>query len=110
MRAVLGCVVSLCLATVGCGGDSNTFSCLSGSGTSQLCIDTTTTSNVTPNCGASTRVDACPHAGSDGGCVHSFSAGGATLEQKIWYYSGSATATSQEMSDCANNGGSWVQP
>jgi hypothetical protein len=98
-------------AAAGCGGDGgNSFSCLSGSGTSQLCIDTTTNAPGTPNCGSGTRVDTCPHAGADGGCVHSFAAGGTSLKQTIWYYSGTASLTSQEMSDCTDNGGTWIAP
>ena len=55
-------------------------------------------------------VSACSHTGADGACIQSFAAGGASLSQTIWYYSGSATAKSQEMSDCTNNGGAWISP
>jgi hypothetical protein len=81
-----------------------------GSGTSQLCTETTTNVPGPANCGGGTRVDACPRAGADGGCRHSFAANGVSLNQTIWYYSGTAPETSQEMSDCTNNGGSWTQP
>jgi len=56
------------------------------------------------------QVDSCSHEGSDGGCVHAFSSDGTSLTQTIWYYSGVAATTSQEMIDCANNGGTWIQP
>ncbi len=111
MRLLVGVVMSVGLATASCGGDGgNSFSCLSGTGTAELCIDTTTNAGGTPNCGTGMRVDACPHTGSDGGCRHAFAAGGASLAQTIWYYSGTAASTSQEMSDCVDNGGSWIQP
>jgi len=102
---VMGLVVS---ALVGCGSDGSSFSCLTGSGTSQLCIETTTNVSGAPNCGGGTQVSACPRTGADGACRHSIAAGGASLTQTIWYYSG--TNTSQEMSDCTSNGGVWIQP
>ena len=111
MKILVGTLGSLLLAIFGCGGSGgNTFACVMGSGTGQLCIETTTNVPGNPNCGAGMRVDACPRAGADGACRHSFSSGGASISQTIWYYSGTAGETSQEMSDCTNNGGSWMQP
>jgi len=104
----LGWVVFL---GAGCGsGGGNTFACLMGTDTSQICIETTTNVSGNPNCGAGMQVSSCSRTGADGACVHAFSASGASLSQTIWYYSGSATATSQEMSDCTDNGGSWMAP
>jgi hypothetical protein len=102
---------SLIFIAAGCGSNGgNSFDCLTGSGTSQLCIETTTNVQGSPNCGAGMLVSACPRTGADGACLESFAAVGASLSQTIWYYSGSATATSQEMSDCLNNGGTWMSP
>ena len=105
-------LVSLGFALLGCGGGASgsSFACLSGSGTSRLCIETTTTAGGVPNCGVGVRVGACPRDGADGACEHSLAAGGASLDQTIWYYSGSAGETSQEKSDCVDNGGAWHQP
>jgi hypothetical protein len=102
---------ALILVAVGCGSSGgNTFACLMGTGTSQICIETTTNVPGNPSCGAGMLVSACSRTGADGACLQSFAAGGASLSQTIWYYSGSATATSQEMSDCVNNGGTWTPP
>jgi hypothetical protein len=104
-------VALLGFAMLGCGGSAgNSFACLSGTGTSRLCLETTTNVAGTPNCGVGMRVDACPRDGADGGCEHSFTSSGASIDQTIWYYSGTPGQTSQEMSDCANNGGTWHQP
>jgi hypothetical protein len=111
MRRLAGVVTGLMLAAVGCGGGGGTtFACLLGTGTDQQCIETTTSTSGTPDCGAAVRVDSCAHAGVDGACRHSFSAGGASLSQTIWYYSGTPAGTSQEMSDCMDNGGTWLTP
>jgi hypothetical protein len=111
MKVALGAVALLALAACGCGdGGGDSFSCLIGSGTSQLCIDTKTNVSGPADCGTGVQVDSCSHEGSDGGCVHAFSSGGTSLTQTIWYYSGAAATTSQEMVDCANNGGTWIQP
>ncbi|HXT97462.1 MAG TPA: hypothetical protein VN853_14265 [Polyangia bacterium] len=102
---------SLSFVVIGCGsGGGNTFSCLMGTGTSRLCIETTTSVPGNPNCGGGMQVAACPRTGADGACLQSVSLGGASVSQTIWYYSGSPTATSQEMSDCADNGGRWTSP
>jgi hypothetical protein len=111
MRRWVGVFVALGVAWLGCGGGGgNTFACLAGSGTSRLCIETTTNVAGPANCGAGMPVAACPRDGADGACVHSFATGGASIAQTIWYYSGTAAETSQEMSDCVNNGGVWHQP
>ncbi|HEY5451348.1 MAG TPA: hypothetical protein VIQ54_21490 [Polyangia bacterium] len=111
MKVVVGALGLLALAAYGCGGDDgSSFSCLIGSGTSQLCIDTRTNVPGDADCGTGVLVDACLHEGADGGCVHAFSSGGTSLTQTIWYYSGTAATTSQEMVDCSNNGGTWIQP
>jgi hypothetical protein len=108
---LIGALGSLTLGILGCGGDGgSSFACTTGTGTARLCIDTTTNISGTPNCGGGTQSDACPHVGADGGCKMSFASGGASLMQTIWYYTGTTTSTSQEMSDCANNGGTWIQP
>lgn len=104
-------LAALALVAIGCGsGGGNSFACLMGTGTSQICIETTTNVSGPPNCGAGTQVSSCPRTGADGACVLSFATGGASLSQTIWYYSGTTASTSQEMSDCANNGGSWMSP
>jgi hypothetical protein len=111
MRA-LATVIGFCvLALLGCGGDDGlTFSCQFGTDASRTCIDTTTSVRGEPDCGTGMRVDACALAGADGGCVHSFATGGASLKQTIWYYSGAQTQIDAEMSDCTDLGGSWIQP
>jgi hypothetical protein len=108
---LLGAALLLALVYVpaGCSSNGASFSCLMGSGTSKICIDTTTNASGAPDCGAGTRVDSCPRVGTDGGCQHSFMSGGASLSQTIWYYTGDAAATSQEISDCTDNGGAWIQ-
>jgi hypothetical protein len=99
------------LALFGCGGDdATTFSCQFGTDASRTCIDTTTSFAGMPDCGSGVRVDACTLTGTDGGCVHAFTSGGASLKQTIWYYSGSAVQIDAEMSDCTDLGGTWVQP
>jgi hypothetical protein len=111
MRGWAVALGSLLFMAVGCGsGGGNTFACLTGSGTSQICIETTTNVSGNPNCGGGMLVSACPRTGADGACVQSITVGGASLTQTIWYYSGSATQKSQEMSDCTDNGGSWTSP
>lgn len=111
MNGLAGALGALLLTVVGCGsGGGNTFACLMGTGQSQLCIETTTSVPGSPNCGAGMQVAACPRTGADGACLEAVSLGGASVSQTIWYYSGSPTETSQEMSDCANNGGRWMSP
>jgi hypothetical protein len=111
MKPLIGALAFLALASSGCGDNSTSFACLLGTGTTQLCIETTITPPSGPaDCGGGTHVDSCPRAGADGACIHSFSSGSASLSQTIWYYSGTAGETSQEMSDCTNNGGTWIQP
>jgi len=111
MRRWVGALAALGFALLGCGGGGgNSFACLSGSGTSRLCIETTTNVAGTPNCGVGMLVGACPRDGADGACEHSFASGGASIAQTIWYYSGTPGETSQEMSDCVDNGGAWHQP
>jgi hypothetical protein len=106
-KMLAGVLGSLAVVIAGCGDSGNSTACLMGSGTSQICIETTT--NAGPvDCGASTRVDACPHAGADGACRFSISQGGVSLTQTVWYYSG--TSTSSEMSNCMQNAGVWIQP
>ena len=108
LGAALG---SLLLTVVGCGSSGgSTFACLMGQGQSQLCIETTTSVSGNPNCGAGMPVAACPRTGADGACEEAVSLAGASVSQTIWYYSGSPTETSQEMSDCADNGGRWMSP
>jgi hypothetical protein len=111
MRRGVCALGALTFLAMGCGSSGgNTFACLMGTGPSQICIETTTNVSGNPNCGVGMQVSSCSHTGADGACVHAFSASGASLSQTIWYYSGSATATSQEMSDCTDNGGSWMSP
>lgn len=109
MKPLVGMLAALGVAVLGCGKDGISFACLMGTGTSQLCIETTTDVSGTPDCGGGMRVDSCPRSGADGGCNHSFSSSAGSLIQTIWYYSGSATTTSQEMSDCLDNGGTWIE-
>jgi hypothetical protein len=119
---LVGALGSLALGIFGCGGSGNggdgggggggnSFGCTSGTGTARLCIDTTTNFSGTPTCSGGTLSDACPHAGADGGCkMAPLTVNGASLNQTAWYYTGSAASTSQEMSDCADFGGTWIQP
>lgn len=111
MRALAAAIGLWGLALVGCGGDDGqTFACQFGTDASRYCIETTTSFQGSPDCGGGTPVATCIRTGTDGGCVHSFASGGASLRQTIWYYSGSATQISSEMSDCEDLGGAWVQP
>ena len=111
LAAAIGFWVLALLSVLGCGGDDGqTFACQFGTDASRYCIETTTGFQGTPDCGEGTLVATCTRTGADGGCVHSFSSGGASLQQTMWYYSGSATQISSEMSDCTDLGGTWVQP
>ena len=114
MRALataIGFWVLALLSVPGCGGDDGkTFACQFGTDASRYCIETTTSFQGTPDCGGGTLAATCERAGTDGGCVHTFASGGASLRQTIWYYSGSATQIGSEMSDCEDLGGTWVQP
>lgn len=111
MKTAIGALGASALLLLGCGGGGGgSFACLVGTDTSQLCIETTSNASGTPNCGTGKLVAACSHAGADGACSHAFAANGVSLNQTIWYYSGPPGQTSQEMSDCVNNGGTWIPP
>jgi hypothetical protein len=114
---LVGAFGSLALGIFGCGGGNGgigggtSSACTSGTGSDRLCIETMTNFPGTPTCSGGTLSDACPHAGADGGCqMAPLTVNGASLTQTAWYYTGSATSTSQEMSDCADFGGTWIAP
>ena len=110
MKTMLGVLGSLALAVLGCGSSGGSYACLVGTGTSQVCIETTTAGSDTQSCGVGTQVDSCPRAGADGACQSTFASEFGPLTQTTWYYSGSATTSSTEMSGCMDIGGTWIQP
>jgi hypothetical protein len=111
MRARASAIGLWLVTLASCGSDDGqTFACQFGADASRYCIETTTSFKGGPDCGEGTLVATCTRTGTDGGCVHTFASGGASLRQTIWYYSGSATQISSEMSDCEDLGGTWVQP
>jgi hypothetical protein len=86
MRALapaIGFWVLALLSVLGCGGDDGqTFACQFGTDASRYCIETTTSFEGTPDCGGGALATTCERAGTDGGCVHSLTSGGASLGRR----------------------------
>jgi hypothetical protein len=98
---------------------STTTACTLGAGPSQTCLEvwtnvstsqsiTTAENDCTNNGGVLSN--ACSHNGADGGCTKTTTSVGISVSTTAWYYSGVAETVSTEMSNCAQNGGTWVSP
>jgi hypothetical protein len=98
---------------------STTTACTLGTGPSQTCLEvwtnvstsqsiTTAENDCTNNGGVLSN--ACSHNGADGGCTKTTTSVGISVSTTAWYYSGVAETVSTEMSNCAQNGGTWVSP
>jgi hypothetical protein len=109
------------LLAVGCNlvHGSTTTACTLGAGPSQTCVEiwtnvstsqsiTTAENDCTNNGGVLSN--ACSHAGADGGCKTTTTTSGISVSTTAWYYSGVAETVSAEMSNCTQNGGTWISP
>ena len=111
MRALAIAVGVWVLALPDCGGDDGkTFACQFGTDASRYCIETTTSFQGTPDCGGGTLAATCERAGTDGGCVHSLSSGGASLRQAILVLLRRRDSDQQRDVGLRGSGGTWVQP
>ena len=109
------------LLAVGCDviHGSTTTACTIGTGPSQTCVEVwtnvstsqslTTAENECMNNGGVVS-NACSRDGADGGCKTTKTSSGVSVSTTVWYFSGVAETVDTEMSNCTQNGGTWLSP
>ena len=120
-RLFLVAVLLIPLLAEGCNvvHGSTTTACTVGTGPSQTCVEVwtnvstsqslTTAENECMNNGGVVS-NACSRDGADGGCKTTKTSSGVSVSTTVWYFSGVAETVDTEMSNCTQNGGTWLSP